>query len=77
MAKWLITAPNEFVADMICQRLVEGGVQPLSLGTSSRPSSLAGGRDVYVGDGELDLARQISRKRKPLAKMSNRLEKRY
>lgn len=59
MTKWLITAPNEFVADIICQRLLEGGVQPLSIGTSVISSSLAGGRDIYVEDKELEHAQRI------------------
>lgn len=59
MPKWLIKARNEFMAEIICQRLMEGGVQPLSLGTSARPSSLAGGRDIYVEDRDIERAQGI------------------
>jgi hypothetical protein len=53
------SAPNEFVADIICQRLKEGGVQVLPVGTSARPTSLAGGRDIYVEDDDLTRAHEI------------------
>jgi hypothetical protein len=35
MTKFLTSAPNEFVADMICERLTEAGVQPLSVGVGA------------------------------------------
>jgi hypothetical protein len=57
----LTSAPNEFVADMICQRLMEGKVQVLPVGTSARPASLAGGRDIYVEDADLERACEILR----------------
>jgi hypothetical protein len=58
MRKWLIHAPNEFVAEIIRQRLAEGGVRSFSVG-SARPSSLAGGRDIYVEELDLEHARRI------------------
>ena len=61
MMRLLTSAPNEFVADMICQRLMEGGVQVLPVGTSARPASLGGGRDIYVEDADLERAREILR----------------
>ena len=61
MRKWLINAPNEFTAEMICQRLAEGGVRPLSVGTTAKPTSMAGGRDIYVDDRDFDRAREILR----------------
>lgn len=52
-------APNEFVADAVCEQLIEGGVQPRSVAASAKPGTLAGGRDIYVADGDLERARQI------------------
>lgn len=52
-------APNEFVAGAVCQQLIEGGVQPLSVGASAKPGTLSGGRDIYVEDADLERARQI------------------
>jgi hypothetical protein len=62
VTRFLTSAPNEFVADMIYQRLTEAGVQPLSIGSEARPASLDGGRDIYVEDQDLDRARQILRR---------------
>jgi hypothetical protein len=59
MSSWLMAAPNEFVADAVCQQLLEAGVHPLPLGASARLGTLAGRRDIYVADGDLERARQI------------------
>jgi hypothetical protein len=59
VARFLINAPSEFVADMICARLSEAGIQPRSIGASARPATLAGGRDIYVEDDELNRAREV------------------
>jgi hypothetical protein len=59
VSKWLLSAPSEFVADIVCQRLSEGGVRSFSQGAGARRSSLAGAQDIYVEDGDLARARSI------------------
>jgi hypothetical protein len=58
MRKWLVSAPNEFVAEIIRQQLAEGGVRSLCVG-GPKPSSLAGGCDIYVEESDLERARTV------------------
>jgi hypothetical protein len=61
----LTSAPNEFVADIILQRLAEGGVRARPIGRLAGPTPFAVGRvveqDIYVEDGDLQRAREILR----------------
>jgi hypothetical protein len=61
MRKWLVQAPSEFVAELIYARLADAGVQSLSMNRAARPSSLAGERDIYVDEKDLEDARKIVR----------------
>lgn len=57
----LTSTPNEFVADIILQRLAEGGIQALPIGRSAQPTTFANGQDIYVEDDDLERAREILR----------------
>jgi hypothetical protein len=62
LSKWLTTAPSEFVAEMICQQLVEEGIQPQTVNANPNPAragTFAGGRDIYVDDRDLARARAL------------------
>lgn len=61
MTQWLMTAPNEFVADMIRQRLSDGGVQSTALASGGKGAAVAFGmeRAIYVEDADLERARAI------------------
>lgn len=60
MAKWLITAPSEFAAEMICQQLVEEGIQPQTINANpARGGTFAGSRDIYVEDRDLARAKAL------------------
>lgn len=61
MSRFLISAPNELVADMIRQQLVAGGVPSLPVGNSAKPVTGCAGFDIYVEDGDLQRAREILR----------------
>lgn len=59
MSRWLITAPNEFVATMISQGLDDAGIRSFALNAQPRPINFSGSQDIYVEDPDLDRAREI------------------
>ncbi len=61
MTQWLMTAPNEFVADMIRQRLSDGGVQSTAAAAGGKGAAVAFGSEqaIYVDDADLERARVI------------------
>ena len=54
----LATVGNEFEADIICERLAEGGIIA-AVQASGRGNAFAGGRDIYVQEHDLERAREI------------------
>jgi len=59
VARWLMTAANEFEADMICQRLVADGIKPRVVPPTLTPMWADGGRDIYVEDADYARAKTI------------------
>jgi hypothetical protein len=61
MPQRLMTVPNEFVADMIRQRLSDGGIQSTAAPSGGKGATVAFGieRAIYVEDTDLERARAI------------------
>lgn len=58
--RYLIHAGNEFVGDMIRERLGEAGIESVfKKGSVRMMGTLAEGGDIYVEDGELERARRV------------------
>jgi Putative prokaryotic signal transducing protein len=58
LSPYLTTGHNEIEADIIMSRLSEAGIAAWQQGLGGEPG-YSGARDVYVGDADLEAAREV------------------